>query len=1471
MSEPKDIKDPKDEPPGYVEAQFQSVLTDARKIYSQSSGKHDNIDEFMAPTIRSVEELKMRLDSSNQNFSNFRAKRAGLFGSLSAMLKPVELVGEVVTGATSEVFPATQSIFSAVMFLVNAANNVSTTYDSIQELFDQLRDFTSRLNVYLQHQMSPALREKVVEIFSALFEVLVIATKQVRRGRVKSYFRNLFGADSPVADALDKLQKLTLGEERQVLADTYGGVSQINTKTDRVESLVKQVNENVQELRSEYKERTSVVHQDKLREVLEPSPFPEDFYNSFDKCRVPGTGDWLLEDSGLKSWIEGDTRYLWLSGAPGVGKSFLATRLITWANDKLSPSAYFYFRSNNPETRSVLQALRDVAYQLSESDAFYGKQIVKKVHSAEDIKTIPSAFRKLFIEPFQDDTRGRSLHVFLDGIDEAEAGEIEDFLSQLGPGEDKSRLSEGRSKVYFALVGRSYMSDIVSSYLDPPNKEQTLTTIHVTPDRNAKDVRAYIEDGVNNSRILSRSGADLRKEVIETMEKRVDGLFILAKFMLADVDRKRRPTSILKSLESFPKEINGVLNTTLVNLSNTITEEEAEDLNEMLRWTVCAEQALTMEQLEAALILAFGDPPFRFEDSLRGQYACFFELEREDGLTTDDLVKDHEREQRARRTSTPTGSRPRRSSSVGKKDSPSRSSISPSQRLTESKRRRTSPVALETSPIRNYSPSRSPAHSDPERELEYRSKKSTTAVTFFHASVREYFRDEDTTAATSKSGGHKIGFDITDAKVHVLERCMRIFNDAGWFNREQLGSRRFSIKQYAAWYWQEHLAAIDMSLVSKGDKQTIGRYVAGMLMDENIIYDWSIMYEKNDEGLEVLTDRNIRALRKWMSDPDVLAGLDEKQRAWATKAVEHPVGIFQNIGRFYARAWLDGTFERYIPTKFCFKIVQAMAFMDEGYKWSDSQCHWSDISITKRIEKATAWAGFDKTAHWYRRLGSTYLTNGMHEVALEHFNDALKLDPGSVETNGRKAYCLSKDKQYERALHLALKCEGTEMEMIRAGQLTAPKLSASKWRLYKDQHLIAQCYYRVGEVDKSIEYFHLAIISADAAKLDWRERFEPIIGFMEVLAAENKHAEMMKLIQDLSLQASGPKQEVSRIVDFLLGEHKTSMVMDWIPKAACKGGQAEFLIERLEMAIDVARAKRDALKELYLRLAVGTTFIYNQDLPAAIEVFEQISLVEYRPRGNVPTRQAHAISFQKLASLYRAMVLRIGATSSNADRWIEKLENVQAKQNAHQNRDMPASMLGSDVNAAAIYLALFYRLRGKTEAAEHLLSALIVESCEILEDEDLRNDEFALENLLRLFIAADDEKNARALATSMRRINPEASISTPGDSPVQQRAYVEPKLPDIQSSNRSCAQCLEIISPNIEFFMCRFCLDSYCRRCVEKVIKPGKAESICRSDHDWFDVPPLARNLHTGQLLVGGDVVGFGEWKDGIRKRWERR
>lgn len=1340
------------------------------------------------------------------------------------------------------------------------------------------------------------MREKLVSVLAALFEVLVLASSEVRRGRVRAYFKQLFGSESPVGPALESLKLLTLGEERQVVADTYGGVSRLNTKTDRIETIITEVNQGVQSLRSEHRERSNLADVDKLRRILVPSPFPDDFYNAFKKSTVPGTGDWILEDEGLNAWLRGEKPYLWISGnagqsgildaqrktrrltvGKGTGKSYLTARIIAWRKetmDRHTSVGYFFFRANNPETRSVLQALRDVAYQLSESDAFYAKDLMQRLHSRNDIKTVASAFRQLFSASIGADQVARTKYVFLDGIDEADKEEVKELLSILAPTQQPACAPHFQ----FALIGRSYVSDDVTLALDLPALGQALNTVQVTPDRNAKDVNAFIYDSVLHSRVLNRTSVDFKTKVIEALEKQADGLFIVAKFMLDDVNRKRHQSSILASLESYPKEIDGVLQKTLENLSKTIHEDDARDLNEMLRWVACAEEVLTLEQLESALTMKFKDPPLvPLEESIRGQYACFFELEREDGLTTDDLVKDLERARRdlsrdlspARRMSTG------RSLSVGEASNPPRR-LSAAGRGSLS--RHSSPGTGQLSPTRQLSPGHgSDVIIDAESDTGFRSNKSTTRVTFFHTSVREFFRSGHAAkVAPSDSDGWTVGFDIHEARIHILRTCLKVFIGAEWFQGLDLGHGKEAMRQYAAWYWQEHVAAIDPATVSRDDKRELGPQLYKMLTDENTILDWSIMYEKNDEGLEVLTDGNIEGLRRWFSDSDVVESLTPEAKAFAKQSTEKGSNVCEAIGRLYAKAWLSGDFEQYVPTLFCFKIVQNVAFMDAGYEWSHANVHWPDISIEERVAKATGWAAHPETAHWHRRVGSTYLTLGMHTDALKHYDAALKMDHNSVETSGRIAYCLFREKRYGAALEQALECAAIEELDAQDAALREPALRNSRWRLYKDYYLVAQCSYHTGKVDLAHEYFHKAIKSAADADLSQSEFLEPETGYLEVLAAESLDSEVMELVEEMSRHVTGNKHGQSRFVELLLEKHNSPLVMDWIPKAASKTGKSEFLLERLELAMNIADTMRYSLAVLCLRLAVGTTCAYSRNVDEAMLTFEQISLLEYRPRGSIPTRLAYAASFQKLAALYKQKALHGGLETPEATGWIAKLEAVQQRQDEHRNFNMPANMLGSDVNAASIYLASFYRRLGRESDATALLKSLFRDSLDLLSDAEPLNDVFALENLLRIFIAADDVPNAQALARSMRRVNPEASIgTTPGDSPTERRGA--PKLPDIQAHERSCFQCFDAVPAWDEFAVCRHCMECFCGRCLDKVIRrpgnrtgDGDGRVVCRSDHEWFTVLPLNRFLHTGEVMLeDGRVQGFAEWRDGVRRRWE--
>jgi hypothetical protein len=118
-------------------AAFAAILSDATRRYKDTGG--ESLDDYLKPPMRSVADLAQQLDQQNERFSEYRAKRHSIFSAVSTALKPVELVGDIVAGGAAEVFPPTQHIFSSVMYLISAAHDVSSVYDSIVALFEQLK------------------------------------------------------------------------------------------------------------------------------------------------------------------------------------------------------------------------------------------------------------------------------------------------------------------------------------------------------------------------------------------------------------------------------------------------------------------------------------------------------------------------------------------------------------------------------------------------------------------------------------------------------------------------------------------------------------------------------------------------------------------------------------------------------------------------------------------------------------------------------------------------------------------------------------------------------------------------------------------------------------------------------------------------------------------------------------------------------------------------------------------------------------------------------------------------------------------------------------------------------------------------------------------------------------------------------------------------------------------------------------
>lgn len=323
-----------------------------------------------------------------------------------------------------------------------------------------------RLSVYNKEQISDELSAQLGGVLVTLIEIFALSRKSIKSGRVLKYARNVIGSDDQIQAAVNKLAKLTEMEGRLVGAETWTETKRTgravndaavtltatNIRVQETGVTVGQMSLNILEInkkmenlmhalnetRKEARIEQDMSNQKNVRRVLQPSVTAQDWYDKINKSRVPGTGDWIRGENFFRAWIAKNIPVLWVSGNPGAGKSYLSSNIISFLRDQhpqgvQHPShvsvGYFFFKDDNPKTRSFHQALCDLAYQIGQNDPVYAKHVAANCDTVEDINTLHSAWRVLFVNFFlKKKDVNSSVYLILDGVDETFEPERQIFL-----------------------------------------------------------------------------------------------------------------------------------------------------------------------------------------------------------------------------------------------------------------------------------------------------------------------------------------------------------------------------------------------------------------------------------------------------------------------------------------------------------------------------------------------------------------------------------------------------------------------------------------------------------------------------------------------------------------------------------------------------------------------------------------------------------------------------------------------------------------------------------------------------------------------------------------------------------------------------------------------------------------------------------------------------------------------------------
>ncbi|KAL8720021.1 MAG: hypothetical protein Q9225_003066 [Loekoesia sp. 1 TL-2023] len=335
--------------------------------------------------------------------------------------------------------------------------------------------------------------------------------------------------------------------------------------------------------------------------------------------RLEGSGRWLLEDPEYLQWQNSKTSSIaCLSGIEGTGKTMLLSVVIDHLQNEISSNessyhlAYFYASSQegsfwgNPD-----EVIRNIVRQLSVAQAGTTLEPATKqkydeltLASNEPSKPVMSECVDIAVELAND----FPIIIIIDGLDELQAGNVTARLqsSRNDLIESMSEIMKRASNTVKLLF--SVFSDgsaevrlrrvFATSATDDTNSPDNWHAIEVNADKNAEDVRTYVDKEltkrISGGDLLGGEvDDDLRKAIKGRLLERSNGMF---RYAIMQIDRlcddRMDKITVLEELDKPLPGITSFYDKSVEEIRNETIDRVRVTAQNTLRWLLCIQEPL---------------------------------------------------------------------------------------------------------------------------------------------------------------------------------------------------------------------------------------------------------------------------------------------------------------------------------------------------------------------------------------------------------------------------------------------------------------------------------------------------------------------------------------------------------------------------------------------------------------------------------------------------------------------------------------------------------------------------------------------------------------------------------------------------------------------------------------------------------------------------------------------------------------
>ncbi|KAH7142803.1 hypothetical protein B0J13DRAFT_445006 [Dactylonectria estremocensis] len=641
-------------PVGKAPTELALLWRDAFQGYNDAVGKKGlKLSLDGSHLVTSLADVVGSVDTSKKSFEKWRNDggnwdKARYF--IGKNLDYVQSIGDQVASSATASFPPASAIWTVATYAIKACQAQSKDYDQLLGLIGEAGSFLKTLQIIEENFPDcDCYAECVTDALTSLMIVFGIQTRYMWEGRPLRFLHNLVGgggdaklsgAYGSVTTAISRLSRAnglmavrntqeimtlmrSLGEnidfvheEMVVYFKDQGqrieaGFDLQEMNFHRQSASLTSIQRSIRELRSQLDQSTNAeeaaqsttgavtgtsVALNIAKQFFGTPPSPLAKFKELRRSFVPGTDSWLYEHKEYQEWQDGETKFLWITGEPGLGKTHLAYSIIESLraktnNDPQASVAYYFFQEENEPFRSVKSALRSI-----------GLQIVTQNHKlretlASGVDDMCCATWTLFniwhwtIDQLYKEESNDQLFLVIDSLGQAYHDQVNELLVSMEMAVDYKR------KIKVVFTGND--SELLSMWRKyRVNKH--FATISIDPSTARGGMQRLLDSRFESLPRLSRFSDHIKAEIAKSGLQYTDRI-------LQNLDSKGLERPAMRALDELPEDLPSFYNNVLATCSENLKEQERPLLKLIFAWIAFAERPLTLEEAYSLLKLKLGD------------------------------------------------------------------------------------------------------------------------------------------------------------------------------------------------------------------------------------------------------------------------------------------------------------------------------------------------------------------------------------------------------------------------------------------------------------------------------------------------------------------------------------------------------------------------------------------------------------------------------------------------------------------------------------------------------------------------------------------------------------------------------------------------------------------------------------------------------------------------------------------------